>query len=137
LPKFSSRSRAALDSCDARLVRLFDEVVKRYDCAVLEGRRSKERQAELVRAGKSKTMNSKHLRDPSMACDVVPYPVDWTRRGQDRMRHFAGYVFGVANQLGISGLVWGGDWDGDVFTDKRGMTDQSFYDLPHFELSDE
>ena len=81
-------------------------------------------------------MASKHLAEPlSMAVDVVPYPVEWNRQGQERMRHFAGFVFGVASQLGITDLRWGGDWDGDVWTSRDGLRDQSFMDLPHYELN--
>jgi len=136
MPKFSRRSKAHLDTCDPRLIRLFSEVVKHYDCTILEGQRNEERQRELVATGKSKTMFSKHLKSPSLACDVVPYPVEWNRRGQERMRHFAGFVFGVASQLGIEGLRWGGDWDGDVWRKRDGLRDQSFMDLPHYELPD-
>ena len=133
MPKFSRRSKAHLDTCDPRLIRLFSEVVKHYDCTILEGQRTEERQRELVATGKSKTLFSKHLAQPlSMACDVMPFPIRWDRVGAERARHFAGFVFGVASQLGIEGLRWGGDWDGD-----RDLRDQSFMDLPHYELLDD
>lgn len=136
MPNFSQRSLGHLHTCHPDLVVLFKAVIKRYDCTVLEGQRTEERQRELVRTGKSKTMASKHLAEPlSMAVDVVPYPVEWNRQGQERMRHFAGFVFGVASQLGITGLRWGGDWDGDVWTSRDGLRDQSFMDLPHYELN--
>jgi len=136
MPSFSQRSIKRLHTCHPDLVILFKAVIKHYDCTVIEGHRSEERQRELVRTGKSKTMKSKHLTKPySLAVDVVPYPVEWNRRGQERMRHFAGFVFGVASQLGIEGLRWGGDWDGDVWTRRDGLRDQSFMDLPHFELN--
>tara|TARA_R100001594_G_scaffold25875_3_gene50429 strand:+ start:13753 stop:14148 length:396 start_codon:yes stop_codon:yes gene_type:complete len=116
------------------LQRLFLEVIKRYDCTVLEGIRTMERQRELVRTGKSKTLASKHLK--GWAVDVVPYPIDWSAQGQERMRHFAGFVFGVAAGIGmIDRLRWGGDWDGDAMTRGDGLRDQSFMDLPHFELT--
>ena len=133
MPSFSSRSQERLDTCHPDLVALFTEVIKHYDCTVLEGSRSQERQRELVRTGKSKTMNSKHLTSPSLACDVVPYPIDWSRLGQERMRHFAGFVFGVASQLGLA-IRWGGDWSGDAMLTRDGLRDQSFMDLPHYEL---
>jgi peptidoglycan L-alanyl-D-glutamate endopeptidase CwlK len=136
VPAFSARSLGHLNSCHPDLVRLFTEVIKHYDCTVIEGQRSEERQRELVRTGKSHTMFSRHLQSPSMAADVVPYPVEWNRRGRERMRHFAGFVFGVASQLGIERLRWGGDWDGDVWTKRDGLRDQSFMDLPHFGLLD-
>lgn len=134
MPKFSQRSKDRLNTCHSDLVKVFTEVVKYYDCTVIEGQRSPERQAELVRQGKSKTLKSKHLVTPlSFAVDVVPYPIEWNRRGQQRMRHFAGFVFGIASQMGVN-LKWGGDWDGDVWTKRDGLADQSFMDLPHYEL---
>ena len=64
---------------------------------------------------------------PSLAVDVVPYPVDWQDR--ERMTYFAGFVMGIARvKFGIS-LRWGGDWDLD--TD---LKDNKFDDLPHFEI---
>ncbi len=134
MPKFSSSSMERLLSAHPDLQRLFLEVIKRYDCTVLEGIRTMERQRELVRTGKSKTLASKHLK--GWAVDVVPYPIDWSAQGQERMRHFAGFVFGVAAGIGmIDRLRWGGDWDGDAMTRGDGLRDQSFMDLPHFELT--
>ena len=133
MPKFSKRSRGRLDTCHPRLVTLFDQVVKHYDCTILEGYRDKQAQDEMFRTGKSKLNypKSKHNSSPSMAVDVVPYPINW--KNTERMRHFAGYVFGVASVMGIQ-LRWGGDWDSDVMTADNGLRDQSFMDLPHFEL---
>ena len=130
MPKFSSSSMERLLSAHPDLQRLFLEVIKHYDCTVLEGIRTMERQRELVRTGKSKTLASKHLK--GWAVDVVPYPIDWSAQGQERMRHFAGFVFGVAAGIGmIDRLRWGGDWDGDAMTRGDGLRDQSFMDLPH------
>ena len=136
MPRFSQRSQDRLNTCHPDLVRLFTEVIKHYDCTILEGQRTPERQAELVRQGKSKTLKSKHLVTPlSLAVDAIPYPISWDRQARERMRHFAGFVFGVASQLGMADrLRWGGDWDGDVWTKRDGLRDQSFMDLPHYEL---
>ena len=54
MPKFSNRSAERLATCHADLQRLFNEVIKKYDCTILEGHRSNERQEELYRQGKSK-----------------------------------------------------------------------------------
>ena len=128
MPSFSSRSQEKLDTCHPDLIRLFKEVVKHYDCTILEGRRSFKRQEKLFAEGKSKTMNSKHLSNPSIAVDVAPYPIDWDDK--QRFYHFGGYVLGVANELGIK-IRWGGDWNGNL-----NLKDQNFFDLPHFELID-
>ena len=124
MPKFSKQSLNRLQSCDERLFKLFSEVVKHFDCTILEGRRTVERQSMLVEQGKSKTMNSKHL--TGRAVDVAPYPINWEDR--ERFTYFAGFVMGIASQQGLK-LRWGGDWDKD--TD---LSDNSFDDLPHFEI---
>lgn len=126
MPNFSKRSRDRLNTTDERLVKLFNEVVKHFDCTILEGLRTEERQEQLVKDGKSKTMKSKHL--IGHAVDVAPYPIDWSDR--ERFTYFAGFVMGIASQQGIN-LRWGGDWDQD-----KDLNDNSFDDLPHFELKD-
>tara|TARA_R100001594_G_scaffold77425_1_gene112041 strand:- start:2716 stop:3111 length:396 start_codon:yes stop_codon:yes gene_type:complete len=131
MPSFSGRSAAKLSECDERLQKVFNEVVKHFDCTVLEGRRSKERQDELYRTGKSKVQypNSKHNVEPlSMACDVAPYPIDWNDKS--RFYFFGGFVLGIAKSMGID-LRWGGDWDSDM-----DINDQTFMDLPHFEVKE-
>ncbi len=128
MPTFSARSREILETCDERLVAVFDEVVKHFDCTILEGWRSEEDQNEAFRTGKSKLKypEGKHNKQPSFAVDVAPYPVDW--ENLDRFRYFAGFVMGIASQMGTR-LRWGGDWDGDTE-----LRDQKFVDLPHFEV---
>lgn len=128
--KFSRSSRAALNSSHPKLQQVFEEVIKHWDCTILEGRRDKETQNEYYRTGKSKLQypNSKHNASPSRAIDAAPYPIDW--QDIERFRAFGGFVLGVAAALGIK-LRWGGDWDGD-----RSFKDQNFNDLPHFELVD-
>tara|TARA_R100000152_G_C6603153_1_gene59551 strand:+ start:25 stop:408 length:384 start_codon:yes stop_codon:yes gene_type:complete len=127
MPSFSSKSLARLNSTDERLVRVFTEVVKHFDCTILEGKRTVDRQKMLVAQGKSKTMNSKHL--TGKAVDVAPYPIDWNDR--ERFTYFAGYVMGIAAKMGIK-LRWGGDWDRDTQ-----VKDNNFDDLPHFEIHGE
>jgi len=126
--KFSETSKKRLDTCHTDLQRVFYEVVKQFDCSILDGHRGKERQNAYFRARKSKKQwpNSKHNTYPSLAVDVAPYPIDWD--DLERFRYFAGYVMGIAHSMGIR-LLWGGDWDGD--TD---LKDQTFNDLCHFEL---
>lgn len=128
--KFGSRSKINLNTCDSRLITVFNEVIKHVDCSILEGRRDEKRQSELFEQGKSKIKypNGKHNSSPSMAVDAVPFPIDWS--DIERMRAFAFFVKGIAAAKGIK-LRLGADWDGD-FTCK----DQSFHDLPHFELID-
>jgi peptidoglycan L-alanyl-D-glutamate endopeptidase CwlK len=128
MPRFSKSSKEKLDSCDVQLQKVFEEVIKKYDCVVLEGHRSVSRQNELYRQGRSKVRGgkSKHNAKPSLAVDVAPYPVDWN--DMNRFYHFAGYVKGVADKLGVE-LRCGADWDGD-----NDFKDQTFHDMPHFEI---
>jgi len=128
MPSFSEASLGHLASCDIRLHRLFERIVLTFDCTVLEGHRGKARQQEMLRTGKSQAdwPHSKHNSEPSLACDVAPYPIDWNDR--ERFCLFAGFVLGVASEIGIP-LRWGGDWDQDWE-----VRDNLFDDLVHFEL---
>lgn len=131
MPSFSEQSASRLSECHLDLQEICDLVIQNYDFTVLEGFRSNSRQDELFRQGKSKLQGgeSKHNNSPSLAVDIVPYPIDW----DDHKRFYllAGMMFQAAAQLGIH-LRWGGDWDGDWV-----HTDQTFHDLPHFELLEE
>jgi len=128
MPKFGRKSRESLNTCDSNLQKVFNEVIKHVDCSVLEGHREKDRQNKLYEEGKTKVKypNGRHNRQPSSAVDVTPYPVDWKDR--ERQTLFAGFVIGVASQMGIN-LRWGGDWDQDFQ-----VVDNRFDDFPHFEL---
>lgn len=126
--KFGTRSRNNLSEAHLDLQKVFNEVIKIYDCSVIEGMRSRDEQDKLYAAGKSKLLwpQSKHNLAPSQAVDVIPYPIDWN--DARRFTYLAGIVKGVASQLGIV-IRWGGDWDSD-----NNFKDQTFNDLPHFEL---
>ena len=79
MPRFGRKSKERLASCDPKLQKLFNEVIKHVDCSVLEGHRGKERQNKFYDEGKSKVRypNGRHNANPSLAVDVTPYPVDW------------------------------------------------------------
>lgn len=126
---FGVYSRTRLVTCDPRLQQLFNEVVKHFDCRVLCGHRTEAEQNQALHDGYSKLAwpLSKHNTNPSMAVDVVPWPVDWEDR--ERMVYFAGLVKGVALGLGLK-VRWGGDWDSDTEV----MDEKGLRDLPHFEL---
>lgn len=128
MPKFSQASKDRLETCHPDIQRVLNEVIQHIDFTVLEGHRGEEKQNAAFEAGKSKLRfpQSKHNNRPSLAVDIAPYPIDW----QDWRRFdlLAGYVLGIAAHMGIT-LRWGGDWDSD-----HDMKDQTFNDLPHFEL---
>ena len=100
MPRYSKRSKERLASCDQRLQEVFNEVIKHVDCSILEGHRSKERQNKLYDEGRTKVKypNGRHNSNPSKACDVTPYPVDWKDR--ERQTLFAGFVLGLARSMG-------------------------------------
>lgn len=130
MPKFSKKSLKKLETAHPDLQRIYHELVKIMDITILEGVRSVETQEEYVRTGKSKTMNSKHLKQSdgfAHAIDAVPYPIDWNDK--DRFIYMQGMIRGIAHQMGIkvrSGIDW--DSDGEI-------KDHSFFDGPHVELS--
>ena len=128
MPRFSTKSKSKLHSCDERLINLFNEVVKHFDCMILEGHRGKEKQNADYDKVNSKVRypDGKHNKSPSVAVDVAPYPIDWKDR--DRFHYFGGYVLGVAKQMGLN-IRWGGDWNQDTQT-----KDNKFDDLVHFEI---
>ena len=141
MPAFSKKSKALLEQCHPDLQKVFNQAIKIIDFTVLESTiRTKEQQAEYVKTGKSKTMNSKHLKryckdfggDCSFALDACPYPIDWNDR--ERFCLMAGIVLGIAKvykDLGIikSDIVWGGDFNMNNVT-----KDEKFSDCPHFEV---
>jgi len=130
MPHFSEKSRAKLETCDQRIQDVMNEVIKHWDCTILEGFRDEETQNEFFRTGRSKLQfpHGKHNQTPSRAVDVVPCPIDWN--DWNRFYAFAGYVMATADQMGIK-LRSGLDWDSD-----KDFKDQNFNDAPHFELVD-
>lgn len=145
--KFSNSSQKKLNSCDLRLIQLFNTVIKDYDCTVLYGHRSPQEQFELWQEGREfingkweitgtvKTYMdghnniSKHNIYPSPAIDVAPFIKGKVSFNRDHCVYFAGIVMRIAEERGLK-LVWGGNWN----RDDEIMTDQTFQDLLHFEL---
>ena len=128
MPRFGKKSMSKLETCHEDLQQVFYQVIKHFDCSVLEGHRGEELQNKYFDEGKSKVKfpKGKHNANPSNAVDVVPWPIDWD--DTDRMYYFAGFVKGIAAMLDIP-LRWGGDWN-----DNTEVKDTGFKDLPHFEL---
>jgi len=126
--KFSKRSLGKLSTCDKRLQDICNEVLEVMDVTILEGHRDESAQNECVSKGTSslKWPKSKHNQLPSSAVDIAPYPISWSDKGSFYI--LAGLMFGIAHTKGIN-LRWGGDWDKDWQ-----RSDQSFHDLPHFEI---
>lgn len=96
-------------TCDTRLQRLFAEVIKHADHAVICGHRGQVEQDEAYHLGLSQKQwpHSTHNPSPSRAVDVAPYPIDW--HDIQRFRELAVIVKECASRLGIS-VHWGGDY---------------------------
>lgn len=112
------------------LSRLVRAVAETWDVIVLETDRSTERQAELYAAGKTKTLQSKHLMQGdgySHAVDLAPLPVDWN--DGRRWYYFGGFCVATAASMDIA-IRWGGDWNGNTQ-----VKDQTFDDLDHLEVA--
>lgn len=136
--KFSNRSKNNLATADEKLQRVFNEVIKEFDCTIICGHRTPEEQFELFKKGREKidgwwkvvdkskvvtnvdgsTKKSKHNYYPSKAVDVVPYPLDWNNL--ESFKLLGSVVKRKAMELGIN-IEWGGDWT-------------SFKDYPHFQI---
>jgi peptidoglycan L-alanyl-D-glutamate endopeptidase CwlK len=133
MAKYGKRSKNNLAECNIDIQRVFNEVIKHYDCSILCGHRTREDQNRAYpKYTKLKYPDSKHNKQPSLAVDAVPYPIDWN--DTKRMINFAGYVLGISAIMKARGeikhgLRWGGDWDRDTE-----LSDNKFQDYPHFEL---
>jgi peptidoglycan L-alanyl-D-glutamate endopeptidase CwlK len=135
MPSFSRKSNDRLKTCSWDLQQVFQEVIKHYDCTILEGHRGEVKQKRLFAEGSSKVdwPDGKHNAYPAKAVDVAPYPIpeNWGADHWKDLVHFyqlAAVVKYVGLQMGIK-IRWGGDWDGD-----GDYKDQTFNDLVHFEL---
>lgn len=136
---WSPHSLKHRSTCHADLQWLFDVVLREVDCRYECGHRNKAKQNRSFALNLSKVQwpNSKHNLLPSLAVDVIPYPVIWPKEKDGikkysldlgRLYMFVGYVKGIAYELGVP-VRAGADWDSDFQ-----VSDQRFHDLPHFEL---
>ena len=116
--KLGTRSLQSLSGVHPDMVAVVKKAIEitGVDFTVIEGIRNINRQRELFKAGKSTTMNSRHI--TGHAVDMVPWPVDW--EDLERFEVMSEAMKAAAEELEIP-IVWGGDW-------------KSFYDAPHFEL---
>ncbi len=114
----NDRSRKNLVGVHPDLVRVVERAseISPVPFVVTEGLRNLERQKMLVAAGKSWTLNSRHLN--GMAVDVVD--ADDFKYDMPDMTKIAGAFKKAAAELKIP-IVWGGDW--------------KTKDTPHFELN--
>lgn len=113
----AERSLSGVHPDLARIVRRAAEITT-VDFTVTEGRRTADRQRRLVRAGASRTLNSRHL--TGHAVDLAAKVDGTVRWDWPLYARLAEAMKRAAAELDLP-LVWGGDW-------------RSFRDGPHFEL---
>ena len=112
MPKLSSRSLSNLKGVDSRLIQLAQKAreISPIPFEITEGLRTKERQAYLVKTGKSKTMRSYHLR--GKAFDFVAKPngkVSWVLSDYRTIVNKA--LKPAAKALGLTGIItYGIEW---------------------------
>lgn len=116
----SKKSLDRLTGVHPDLVRVVKRAIEitTVDFAVLEGVRSKARQEQLVKAGASQTMNSRHI--TGHAVDLGAYVSGSVRWDWPLYSKIADALKQAAAELGVP-IEWGGDW-------------RTFKDGPHFQL---
>ena len=118
--RLGKRSKERLKGVHPDLVRVVERAIEitDVDFGVLEGLRTSERQKQLVAAGASRTMRSRHL--TGHAVDLGAW-VDGEFRWDWPLYHkISKAVKQAAKELGVP-VQWGGDW-------------KSFKDGPHWQL---
>ena len=126
MSKLTTRDRDRLDGVHPDLVRVVEHVAKHGSrrFTVIEGTRTKARQAKMVARGASKTMNSRHIPAANgygHAVDLAPVDeqgkVSWAWPDYYPL---AAEIKASAKACGVP-IEWGGDW-------------RSFKDGPHWQL---
>jgi len=121
-PKKDERSRKRLVGVHPKLVRLINDFAASVSAPVFivtEGLRTVDRQRELVQAGASRTMASKHL--VGRAVDLAVVVGGEVRWDWPLYATLGAALKAHAKDVEIS-IIWGGDW-------------KTFRDGPHFELA--
>jgi peptidoglycan L-alanyl-D-glutamate endopeptidase CwlK len=116
----SARSLANLEGVHPDLVRVVKLAITLtpIDFVVIEGLRTKERQRQLVNAGASRTMNSRHI--IGQAVDLAAYVDGEIRWDWPLYPRIAVAMKAAAQELGVK-MTWGGDWP-------------RFRDGPHYQI---
>lgn len=115
------RSKMRLNGVHPDLVKVVERAIEitPVDFTVLEGLRSPDRQKELVAAGASQSLNSRHITGHAVDLGAwVDDQVDWS---WPLYHKIARAMKEAAKELKID-IEWGGDW-------------VTFKDGPHFQLS--
>jgi len=116
-----NKSRVNLNGVHPDLVRVVELAIKKtpVDFTVTEGLRTIERQKQLVAAGASKTLSSRHITGHAVdLAALLNGKVEWS---WPLYSQIATAMKEAAEELKIQ-IEWGGDW-------------KTFKDGPHFQLS--
>lgn len=118
--KYDQRSTRNLDGVHPDLVSIVERAadLTTQPFVVTEGVRTVQRQRELVAAGASRTMKSRHL--GGFAVDVAAVVGDEIRWDWPLYSKIADAMHRAADELGLA-VEWGGAW-------------RTFKDGPHFQL---
>ena len=118
--KLGPASLLRLQDVHPDLVKIVERAIEltEIDFTVLEGRRTKDRQAELLKAGATTTMNSRHL--TGHAVDLGALVGGKVRWDWPLYYKIADAMKAASAELGIP-VEWGGDW-------------KKFKDGPHWQL---
>jgi peptidoglycan L-alanyl-D-glutamate endopeptidase CwlK len=145
----SKRSHDRLFGVDPRLVAVVNTAIgiTKVDFGVTEGLRTEATQRQYVDAGKSQTMNSKHL--TGEAVDLVAYvngAVSWELNLYDDIAD-AMKIAAIEHDLPLRwGAAWNisdiRKWNGTMASamnfyidERRRMNRRPFIDAPHFEIA--
>lgn len=152
MAKFGQKSNTRLSSCTRDIQTIMMEVVKHFDCMIVEGNRTAERQNEHWSKGrkleqlssdptkrdswividKDKIVThkdgyekkSRHQNYPSDAVDVVPYPSLWADR--NKLIELRGVIKYVQEKLLAEGKI--------ANTLDNGADLWKGFDLPHYQM---
>ena len=148
-----AKSQSRLVGVHPRLVAVVQRAIEltEQDFTVQEGLRTIETQRDYVRRGVSKTMNSKHLKQPDgfgHAVDLVPWINGQPRWEWPPIYRIARAMDDAAQALGVR-ITWGGVWDkrmdqyggstaaieAEVQAYCRRHPGPDFIDGPHYQLA--
>lgn len=107
--QLSERSRERLKGVHPNMVRIVERSMELTDIdfMITEGLRTREQQAKYFKAGRSQTMNSKHLTGHAVDVAVlVDGVLTWEWKYYEQLSK---YFKQAAKELGIK-MTWGGDW---------------------------
>lgn len=119
--KLGQKSLSNLKGVHPDLVKVVKRAIELTECdfTVIEGLRTKERQAQLLKEKKTTTSNSRHL--TGHAVDLAAWVNDTISWDWKYYHQIADAMKEASKELNIS-IEWGGDW-------------KKFKDGPHFELT--